>query len=211
MRWFLLCMFLVCLVGCNSAKNPVIEDGIRVYTRQYTDDDWVEQEARVGVLATTAQRRVIIVSADGKSVCAEPSPDAVDDLISSVTGSLEASLNKGAGSEKGLNAEAAAEIASSITTSAQFLIQRSQGVQFFRDGSFALCLLKANGGINSEVYARELGSLRNDSVDLIMAELKQLVEKRDIHQEKVKANKAFDERVKELKKLQELNVPDALE
>lgn len=210
MRWLLLCLLLLSLVGCNSAKNPVIEDGIRVYTRHYTDDQWVEQEARVGVLATTAQRRVIIVSADGKSVCAEPSPDAVDDLISSVTGSLEASLDKAAGTEAGMNAEAAAEIASSITTSAQFLLQRSQGVQLFRDGSFALCLMHANGGVGEETYDREVSALRKDAVDLIKAELQQLVEKRDIHREKIKADKTFDERVNELKKLQELNVPDAL-
>lgn len=202
MRWLLMCMVLLSLLGCNSAKNPVIEDGVTVYTRYYENDQWVEQESRIGVLATTAQRRVVLVNPEG-DMCAEPSPDAVDDLISSVTGTFNLS-GEGTAAEKEAAIQAAAEFASNVATSAQFLIERSQGVQLFRDGSFALCILHANGNIGEDTYAQELTDLREDAVSLIEIELPILAERRSKHLNDAQLKKDFDKRVDELKKLQEV-------
>jgi hypothetical protein len=51
------------------------------------------------------------------------------------------------------------------------LFKRSQGVQFYRDGTFALCNLYLNGAIEPGAYLTELQELRKSAAHLIEAEI----------------------------------------
>ena len=101
---------------------------------------------RVSALATGADRRLVLASetklkADGEGgnllVCAEPSPDAIEALSSSVEASVAAQLT---GSETA-NVDAASRLATNVAMA----LRRTQGLQLFRDGVFALCQGAMNG------------------------------------------------------------------
>lgn len=95
--------------------------------------------------------------------CAEPSPDAVEALAASITAKIEASSTT--------DRRAKAELAQEVSTSVGAVLKRSQGLQFFRDGIFALCQGSMNGLRNSEAIERQFDALRSDAVKLIMAEI----------------------------------------
>ncbi len=97
-------------------------------------------------LVTTADRRIVI-SSDSKythvpqMVCAEPSPDAISSVAASFGAQAKAGITDAAGNTQ----EASAAFARGVATAAGALSRRSQGVQFFRDGVFALCQGAMNG------------------------------------------------------------------
>lgn len=104
-------------------------------------------------VATTAERRIILYTPVGSSspaggtnsatavqFCAEPSPDALESIASIFTASASATL----GSDS-----ASAALGNALITSADKLFSRSQGVQFFRDGVFALCQAAMNGWVTT--------------------------------------------------------------
>jgi hypothetical protein len=67
-----------------------------------------------------------------------------------------------------------ADTQASLALSMKQLFQRSQGVQFYRDGIFALCNLYLNDGISKEQYFSELQSLRISAKSLIESEIPHL-------------------------------------
>lgn len=127
----------------------------------------------VHALATGANRRLVVTAkvredddSEALVICAEPSPDAIEALAASVNASLDARDG-----ERSLEAERA----SAITTAASGLLKRSQGLQFYRDGIFALCQASMNGLRRKEdvrALALAYQELQKDAKELILAEIR---------------------------------------
>ena len=90
--------------------------------------------------------------------CAEPSPDVSQDLITQ----LAAEFGQG---EMGLSGQL------DSATGIDALFSRSQGVQLFRDGLFALCQAHHNGAVGAEEYGLFIASLIEKTSYLIALEL----------------------------------------
>lgn len=165
-RWLAMtpCFFAVACgaAGLTEPKtNPVIEDSIKT-----------SNGAVLGTLATTAERRLVLVPLAGKHVgkfCAEPSPDAAESLVASFKASLEASGK----AENSAEAKLKSEFARSLATSAGSLTKRSQGLQMFRDGVFALCQARMNEFLTDAEFVEQTWRLRQEAGKLIDAEIRQ--------------------------------------
>lgn len=152
-------------------EQPVIEDKIG--------------EA-YGTLAVTAERRIIIFgrtkagddngNAQDKNpvVCAEPSPDVAESLVTSIKALAEASAKKGGTDE----AKISAEFTRSLTTAISSVFTRSQGIQFFRDSSYALCQAHINGTLGPESYRESLDKITQLAHELIRLEIPSMDAKR---------------------------------
>ncbi len=91
-------------------------------------------------LAVSADRRLVIANTDKKTVCAEPSPDAAQALLSIFSIGEEKTGTTGTKSQLGFT-----EL---LQTTPFQLFMRSQGVQFYRDSIFALCQMAMNRWIS---------------------------------------------------------------
>src|SRR5687767_13870021 len=80
---------LVGLSACGTrflssrAKNPVVEDYLSAS---------MFDKAKYGTLSTTAGRRIVLVHMESGKFCAEPPPDAAENVSSSIAAALSASL-----------------------------------------------------------------------------------------------------------------------
>ncbi len=175
------------LSGCSTLtsprEQPVIEDKVGEH---------------YSTLAVTAERRVVIFGRvkPGESspdkggspvVCAEPSPDVAESLVASLKVIAEVSAKKGAD-----EAKAGAEFGRSIATAISTLFVRSQGIQFLRDSSYALCQAHINGLIDKPAYAEALKDITRTAAKLIEKEIPSL-EARRIENAVQRAEKARDE------------------
>jgi hypothetical protein len=125
-------------------------------------------------LATTADRRIVLVrtrtSPDGVgkagTFCAEPSPDAAENIASKVATAIEASV-------KTVKAEGEGKIdfARELATSFESLFHRTQGLQFYRDSLFNLCQGLLNATLTPEQYIDHLREVRALATKLIAEEL----------------------------------------
>ena len=148
------------LTGCGTSlfnpRSPVIEDkvgGLPVFG------------GKIGTLATAADYRVVYVKLDDKAkLCAEASPDAGAQFASTFAAVLSAQAS-------GTPAPLSVEAKTGFAVAMKQLFKRSQGIQLYRDGAFALCNLYLNGGITEPQYLSELQELRKSSVDLIKQEI----------------------------------------
>lgn len=155
----------VLLTGCSAftppIEKPIIED------RSHASP----AGAKVTVFSTTAARRSVLVhfpqnSATGR-ICAEAPPDTADALISSLTFAAEM---KGKSSKA--EVEATAELSRALTSTVNALLDRSQGLQLFRDGAFHLCLAWQNGTLSDADYGTQYIALLDKTSSLISEELK---------------------------------------
>lgn len=94
--------------------------------------------------------------------CAEPSPDVSADLLAELVARLGVGKYQ-LGHDAGLS--------SSTTTLTDPLFNRSQGVQLFRDGLFALCQAHHNGAVGAAKYNSFIATLIDRSSYLIALEL----------------------------------------
>ena len=162
------CLLPLCLASTLAAcsaftppkEKPIIEDKVG---------------EQVGTLATTAERRIVLVNLKNGDFCAEPSPDVAEAINSSIRAAAEASAKTNGGVDAKVSGEVARQLATSIGSS--FL--RTQGIQLFRDGSFALCQARMNNNIKPDDYSQKFDRLLKDSVDLIRLELPYLVQRGD--------------------------------
>ena len=125
-------------------------------------------------LATTADRRIVLVrtrvSPDSKqqpgTFCAEPSPDAAENIASRVATAIEASV-------KTVKAEGEAklDVARELATSFESLFHRTQGLQFYRDSLFNLCQALLNDTLTRDEYVAHLKEVRTIATTLIGQEL----------------------------------------
>ncbi len=165
-----LCLIvLVVLQGCSTftspKEKPVIEDHM-------VNPLWGDRQ--IGILATTAERRVVIVKTPGKSdtvatmqLCAEPSPDVAESLASSLRVLAEASGEYG----NKFDATASLDLAKSLTTTVSKLFTRSQGVQLFRDGLYSLCQANVNQAMTNEQLVTFYDRLLERAYALTLKEL----------------------------------------
>src|SRR5262245_61017941 len=107
---------IVLIQGCTfftpPKAKPVIEE---------RSADWGWPEKKVGVFATTPERRVVVFKWPENKFCAEPPADAADNISSALTVIAEASA-------KGQITEAQLGVASSLATTVKQLFQRTQGI-----------------------------------------------------------------------------------
>lgn len=123
-------------------------------------------------LATTAERRLVISKIDEKTgtalACAEPSPDAIEALGASVSAALDAS----GGLEGKGSAALKSEYYRGLTTGVGALTRRSQGGQFFRDGTFFICQGSLNGLQRGDEILAAFNRLMDVSAKLILEEIR---------------------------------------
>lgn len=133
---------------------------------------------RIRTLATTPERRVVLADLGKEHICAEPSADVAESLTSSLRALAAASVEKPANND---SARLSGEVAKQFATSLNVLFSRSQGVQLFRDGSYALCQASMNGDIKRNDFIERFDNLLNASAKLIELELPAISE-RQAHQ-----------------------------
>lgn len=156
----LLAALLVLLNGCGAFSppkaKPVIEDTIEGGNSN-----------RVGVLATTPERRVVIVKMPQNLFCAEPPADAAENVSAALAVIAEAAA-------KGNLSELQLGTATTLATTVKQLFQRSQGVQLYRDGSFMLCTAYLNGILSQSQFVERHTKLLDVVAPLIAAEIPHL-------------------------------------
>jgi hypothetical protein len=145
-----------CSIFTQPKANPVIEDRI---------SDWGKE--KIGVLATTPERRIVIVKMPGSAFCAEPPADAAENVSAALTAVAEASA-------QGRVTDAQLSIAQTLATSVKQLFQRSQGVQLYRDGTFMLCNAYLNGAITKEQFLQRHERLLEIVAPLIAQEIPEI-------------------------------------
>jgi hypothetical protein len=142
--------------GCASyftPRPPVIEDKVGLSGQE-----------TVGTLATAPDYRIVYVRlSESAKVCAEAPADAAAQFGAT----FAAALSSQTGKDKPLSAEAKAGLAVAMKQ----IFKRSQGVQLFRDGAFALCNLYLNGEVPEGAYLEELKELRKTAAKLIELEI----------------------------------------
>jgi hypothetical protein len=164
---------LTSLSGCgwsfvaDRKSNPVIKDYIGGTTR--------EDEA-VGVLGTTASHRTVIVRLNTENgvgqrgeFCPEPPPDVSQAIADSFAAALQAEVDTPASQTSGSGSLA---VASTFSSSVAPLIRRSQGLQFYRDGMYYLCVAYINHVISQAEYNAQSGLLQKDARELIELDAK---------------------------------------
>ncbi|MCA8909727.1 MAG: hypothetical protein KDA64_17825 [Rhodospirillaceae bacterium] len=167
----ILCAALA-LAGCGTTffagrqGNPIIEDYV---------GGAISGGERLGFLGTTASHRLVTVrlNTDGGigetgTFCPEPPPDVGQSIADSFAAALAGGVTTPAG---GFAANADAAVASSFVSAVSPLLQRSQGLQFFRDGMYYLCVARMNEFITADQFQRQSAELRAAAHDLVLHEL----------------------------------------
>lgn len=150
-------------IGCawftSPMEQPIIEDH--------------SHDRKVTTFSTIASRRMVVLTQveNGQLiVCAEPSPDVSDNLASSLaiaaSGSGPLTSNK----------EITTSISNSLTTSAQHLFKRTQGMQFYRDGMYNLCQARMSGIIDNVGYLTAASELQKNAIEMIKMEIPNLLQ-----------------------------------
>lgn len=158
MRTSIATLLIASLSGCASyftARPPVIEDKVGLSGKE-----------TVGTLATAPDYRVVYVRLDSQAkLCAEAPADAGAQFGQTFATALSAPT----GNPSPLSVETKAGLAVAMKQ----LFKRSQGVQLYRDGSFALCnlYLNGNGVVTESQYLNELQELRKTAAYLIEKEI----------------------------------------
>lgn len=123
--------------------------------------DSFSQKSGTQTLAVDAKQRMVIFTTrkDGTKVtCAEPSPDALTAISSSVGSSLQTSSG------------AIASVASALTESASSIGLRTQSIQLLRDGMYRSCEAYAAGAIDDAEYNRQQRRYQNLMLSLLAIE-----------------------------------------
>ncbi len=157
MRHVVLLALIVALAGCGSVlspRAPIIEDKVGDSVRTVASAPDYRISYVVKTDPTDARERV--------RVCAEAPADAGAQFASSFTAGLQ-------GSKAGATLDANATLGMAVAM--KQLFRRSQGLQLYRDGAFALCNMYINGVLEKQEYLRELVEFRKDAVALIKEEI----------------------------------------
>lgn len=148
------------LLGACSAFTPPMEKPI-------IED---EMGKRIGTLATTAERRTVLVDFLSGDYCAEASPDAIQAISSSMRVAASNTANKADGSQRGTEAEFARALATSIAVAGP----RTQGVLLFRDASFVMCQERVKNKVDPAVFWQRFDTLLETAAKLVLAEIPHL-------------------------------------
>ena len=96
--------------------------------------------------------------AEGRMVCAEPSPDLAEAVFQALAGGLE-------------RQDSTATIAAILQTVPEVIYKRSHGVQFYRDSSFALCQAAMNGLVGKTKFHEMLKASRETAKEMVIGEM----------------------------------------
>lgn len=200
----------ICLIGgslltCGcSAFTPPIEKPI-IEDKSHASADG----AKIAVFSTTAARRSVLVNfakdaAQGR-VCSEAPPDTADALVSSLTFAAEASAKT-----PDVDAAIKTELARTLSTTVKALLERSQGLQLYRDAAFHLCLAWQNEAITQEQYVQQHDALLGRAQALILAEIPSLDARKAQHSADMaaKAQDRAEAAADQVKAAQKLNNSD---
>ena len=145
--------------------KPVVVSGIT----QRGPSWWPWSDKKFVTVAAIAQRRMVVVSldqSDGVSrFCAEPPPDVVDNVASTLKSALTGAYQGATVSE---------ELSQTLSTIASQLAPRSQGLEFYRAGMFYLCQAWLNDLIDEEEYKRRETELLQAATGLMKQEIPSL-------------------------------------
>lgn len=141
-----------CSIFTEPKLRPVIEDKV---------GKWGDEKA--GTLATTPERRIVLVKLATGQFCAEPSPDAAENIATNFAASAAATT------PEGIQAQIA--IAKAFASNSKQLFARTQGVQMYRDGMYGLCQALLNGGIDKDQFLPAMMALLDASSKLVDKEL----------------------------------------
>ena len=158
--------------GCGNSfftsrrDNPVIEDYV---------GGIISGEERVGFMATTASHRLVTVRLTtgqggvGRTgmLCPEPPPDVARAVSDSFAAAVEAAVDTPEGSA---NVEANSAIVSTFASAITPLLRRSQGLQFYRDGMYYLCVAYINEAIQRPQYEAQADAIRQMALTLMERE-----------------------------------------
>lgn len=164
MKEIIIIILSLSVVGCTyftrPKDQPIIEDKIGINGSEV-----------VGTLATTADRRTLIVEFKNGRFCAEPSPDAMEQVNKKYDSSLETQIKSAQSiidkANDELSADVKAELLIEIQRTIQKLNEKSQGVLWFRDVSYRLCEAYVNGVLDEVSYKELLTKAINESSLLI--------------------------------------------
>jgi len=150
---------VVTLGGCafftSPPSRPVVQDSVGIYNAEGKDK-------RIGTLATVAQRRMVLIRFEDGKFCAEPPPDAVDNLSAALFAALSAKTE---------SVTAGVNLGATLATYAKQLLYRSQGLQLYRDVMFSLCNAYLNKAITEDDFKKKQEELLKVASELIKAEL----------------------------------------
>jgi len=161
---FITLLFLVSFSGCGTATfgdpstNPVIEDAV---------GRWFEET--VGTLAVKADRRIIVVRLEEEArFCAEPPPDVAENLTKELAVVMEAQAKA---PQSGIGGSGKLDLKDNLTTKIQELVKRTQGVDIYRTGMYALCQHFLNEGLTPSELKDSSDKLLVAAQELILKEL----------------------------------------
>lgn len=129
----------------------------------------ISKEEDTEILALDAKQRVVVVTHRNtydahehmhrdRVFCAEPSPDALSAISSTLSGNLQN------------NSGVVASLASGINESAGSIGLRTQSIQLLRDGMYRTCEAYASGAISQDNYDRQQRRYQNLMLSLLAIE-----------------------------------------
>lgn len=139
---------LGCGVGMFNSNGAIVEDKVGKYR----------------TLAVTAERRVITFNEEKNRYCAEPPPDVAQNISTALRYAGKATGGKVPG-------EIEAEYSKALAVAAQRLMNRSQGLQLYRDGMYYLCQAFINDGVSVTDFVTQSKSLLQTTEQLIRYEI----------------------------------------
>jgi len=169
------CFVCIFTSGCGSSfwsareSNPVIYD--YVAPNVFTD-------TTLNVLATTASRRIVLIKqGPGESIvsCAEAPPDVAEAFSAAVAAGLDQSIALEQGSDTKVGARSAGNFLREAATAVAPLLYRTQGLQFYRDVQYSLCIDLLSGRLKEEEYNKKKENLFHKSLALIKIEVPQML------------------------------------
>lgn len=168
----------ISLSGCgwglftSREFDPVIEDYLQI---------GATKTSGLGSLSTTASRCTVIMRMKDTPtrtqgiVCAELAPDVGEAFVRTYAIELAQrgghdTASSGDNAAKGRLSNSAGLSSAGGTTIAP-LLYRSQGLQFFRDGMYALCQDLMNGVVDKAQYSARRRELVNTAKEIMLAEI----------------------------------------
>lgn len=171
LKFSLVITSVISISGCGLSAlafrdtNPVIQDHATPALLSFR---------RTNVFATTASRRLAIVTEDSKGnllTCAEPPPDVGEAFASAIAAGLQAAGTATHTSGEKISAELATQYGRAVATQIAPLLYRTQGLQLYRDSMYKLCIDRMNGWIDQTHYDSEKKGKFEEAMKLINAEL----------------------------------------
>ncbi len=170
--FFIACAALISGCGVSALthreSNPVVKDdsiSLGIIGKDYSKD--------FTTFSTTASRRIVVVMQNKKftEICSEPPPDVGEAFAAAVADAINLKVPV-----EGVPLELSNQYARAVSTQIASLINRTQGLQLYRDSMHNLCIDRLNEWVNgTDKGPDSYNSLRkhyfDQSVALIRDEL----------------------------------------